>query len=316
MRRRAVLGLGPALVLEATRAFGQGQARVGWLTIAPHPGIEGFRKGMSDLGWIEGGTLTIDYAYADRRPERLPDLARALANGPAQVIVASGSDAVAAARAVITAQPIIAVSTANAIGVGENLARPPGNVTGVALLFDEIAAKWVEALSELLPPSSRLGVIHDFSLTNRAQYEMVRRTANALRHEAVSFPIETIDNLAQAVASARRESVAGLIVVSSPIFTASAAHVAELAQASGLPAMFESRWIVQKGGLMSYGPDFDAVFRRAAHMADRILKGARPADFPIEQPTKFELVINMKTARALGLTVPLGLLVRADEVIE
>jgi putative tryptophan/tyrosine transport system substrate-binding protein len=145
---------------------------------------------------------------------------------------------------------------------------------------------------------------------------MVRRTANALRHEAVSFPIETIDNLAQAVASARRESVAGLIVVSSPIFTASATSVAELAQASGLPAMFESRWIVQKGGLMSYGPDFDAVFRRAAHMADRILKGARPADFPIEQPTKFELVINMKTARALGLTVPLGLLVRADEVIE
>jgi putative ABC transport system substrate-binding protein len=303
-------------MLVGSIAAAQTRARVGWLTVAPHPGIHGFRDGMRGLGWVEGDTLAIEYAYAEGRPERLPELARALASGPVQAVVASGSDAVLAARSGIAMKPVVAVSSGTAIGGGESLARPPGNFTGIALLFDQTAAKWVEALAELVRPSSRLGVIHDLSLSNKEQFETVRRTASALLHEAVPFGVENAEGVAQAIASARQEGLAGLIFVSSPIFTAEAARVAELVRTSGLPAVFESRWIVEKGGLMAYGPDFDAVFRRAASLTDRILKGALPADLPIEQPTKFHFSLNRATARALNLDIPTSLLLRADEVIE
>ncbi|HKG76756.1 MAG TPA: ABC transporter substrate binding protein, partial [Beijerinckiaceae bacterium] len=208
---------------------------------------------MRELGWVEGETLTIDYAYGDGRPERMLELAVALANGPAQLVIASGSDAVVAARSAITQKPVVAVSTGAALGVGESLARRAGNFTGIALLFDQTAAKWVEMLSELLPRSSRLGVVHDSSVTNIEQFVTVQRTASALGYEAVPFRVESAHGLEQAIASTRQEKMAGLIFVSSPIFTADATRLAILVQATGLPAVFESRWIVEKGGLMSYG---------------------------------------------------------------
>jgi putative tryptophan/tyrosine transport system substrate-binding protein len=302
------MGLG-ALTLASSRVLAQTRASIGWLTVAPHPGIQGFLDGMRELGWIEGA-LTIEYAYANGRPERLLELARAVAAGPVQVIVASGSDAVLAARSIIAMKPVVGVSS------GTAMMKPPGNFTGIALLFDETAAKWVEALAELVPPSSRLGVIHDSSASNQEQYATVRQTARALRHEAVPFGIESADGLPHAIAAARQEGLSGLIFASSPIFTARAAQVAELVRASGLPAIFESRWIVEKGGLMAYGPDFHAVFRRAASLTDRLLRGARPADLPIEHPTKFHFSLNRATARALGIELPTSLLLRADEVIE
>jgi len=315
MRRREVIGL-VAMASLGSRAWAQTRAHVGWLTIAPHPGIEGFRAGMRELGWVEGETLTIDYAYGDGRPERMLELAVALANGPAQLVIASGSDAVVAARSAVTQKPVVAVSTGAALGVGESLARRAGNFTGIALLFDQTAAKWVEMLSELLPRPSRLGVVHDSSVTNIEQFVTVQRTASALGYEAVPLRVESAYGLEQAIASTRQEKVAGLIFVSSPIFTADAARLAILVQATGLPAVFESRWIVEKGGLMSYGPDFIAVFRRAASLADRLLKGAKPADLPIEQPTQFYFTLNRATARELGFELPTALLLRADEVIE
>ena len=316
MRRRELLWLIGIAGVLSPRAFAQAQARVGWLTIAPHPGIEGFRAGMRELGWVEGETLTIDYAYGEGRPDRMSELAATLAKGHAQLIIASGSDAVVAARSAITDKPVIAVSTGAALGIGESLARRAGNFTGIALLFDQTAAKWVEMLSELLPRSSRLGVIHDSSVTNMEQFETVRRTASALGYEAVPFRVESAHGLEQAIASTRQERIAGLIFVSSPSFTADAARLAMLVQATGLPAVYESRWIVEKGGLMSYGPDFGVVFRRAASLADRLLKGAKPADLPIEQPTQFYFTLNRATARALGFELPTALLLRADEVIE
>ncbi|MFL5144199.1 MAG: ABC transporter substrate-binding protein [Microvirga sp.] len=316
MRRRAVVAGLAGAVLAATHASGQARARVGWLTVAPHPGINGFLEGMRELGWVEGDTLAIEYAYAEGRPERLPELAAALARGPVQLVVASGSDAVVAARAHITAKPVVAVSTGAAVGVGENLARPSGNLTGISLMTDETAAKWVEVLAEVLPSSTRFGVVHDASLTNREQFENARRAAATLRREAISLEIESLDGLDAAIALARREAVAGLIFVSSPVFTANAARIVEAVRASGLPAVYESRWLVEKGGLMAYGPDFNAVFRRAASLADRLLKGARPADLPIEQPTRFHFSLNRATARALGVEIPTSLLVRADEVFE
>ena len=154
-------------------------------------------------------------------------------------------------------------------------------------MTDETAAKWVEVLVELLPSSSRFGVVHDASLTNREQFENARRAAATLRREAISLEIESLDGLDAAIALARREAVASLIFVSSLVFTANAGRIVEAVRASGLPAVYESRWLVEKGGLMAYGPDFDAALRRAASLADRLLKGARPADLPIEQPTSF-----------------------------
>jgi len=301
MRRRAVVAGLAGTMLAATRASGQARARVGWLTVAPHPGINGFLAGMRALGWVEGDTLAIEYAYAEDRPERLPELAAALARGPVQLVVASGSDAVVAARAHITAKPVVAVSSGAAVGVGENLARPFGNLTGISLMTDETAAKWVEVLVELLPASTRFGVIHDASLSNREQFENARRAAATLRREAISLEIESLDGLDAAIALARREAVAGLIFVSSPVFTANAARIVEAVRGSGLPAVYESRWLVEKGGLMAYGPDFDAVFRRAASLADRL---------------RFHFSLNRATARALGVEIPTSLLVRADEVIE
>src|SRR5215207_7130637 len=173
-------------MLASSRALAQTRASIGWLTVAPHPGIQGFLDGMRELGWIEGDTLAIEYAYANGRPERLLELARAVAAGPVQLIVASGSDAVLAARSVITMKPVVGVSS------GTAMMKPPGNFTGIALLFDETAAKWVEALAELVPPSSRLGVIHDSSSSNREQSETVHQAAGALRHEAVPLPIKKI----------------------------------------------------------------------------------------------------------------------------
>ena len=167
------------------------------------------------------------------------------------------------------------------------------------------------------PSSTRFGVVHDASLSNREQFENARRAAATLRREAISLEIESLDGLDAAIALARREAVAGLIFVSSPVFTANAARIVEAVRASGLPAVYESRWLVEKGGLMAYGPDFDAVFRRAASLADRLLKGARPADLPIEQPTRFQLQPQSSDrACPRPRRSRLSLLVRADEVIE
>ena len=254
MRRREVLAGLAGAVLAATHASGQARARVGWLTVAPHPGINGFLGGMRELGWVEGDTLAIEYAYAEGRPERLPELAAALARGPVQLVVASGSDAVVAARAHITAKPVVAVSTGAAVGVGENLARPSGNLTGISLMTDQTAAKWVEVLVELLPSSTRFGVVHDASLTNREQFENARRAAATLRREAISLEIESLDGLDAAIALARREAVAGLIFVSSPVFTANAAGLSKPCARAACPPCTKAAGSSKRAGSWPTGP--------------------------------------------------------------
>ncbi len=313
--RRAFV-LASALALAAARpvrAQRARPARLGWLTVAPHPFIAGFRQGMKELGWIEGDNLSIDYRYADGHADRLPALAAELARAPIDLVVASGSAAVAAARASIKALPIVAVTSDWA---DANLARPAGNATGIALLFDEIAAKWPELLVEAVPHVSRIGVFFEPSPSNRKQMEVVRGAAGALGRVTAAYRVDNVDNIGALIDQARREGATALIFVSAPIFTASAARIAELVRRAALPAMFESRVLVEQGGLMSYGPNLNELFRRLAWYAHRILAGAKPAELPIEQPTKFDLVINLKTAKALGVTIPLSLLARADEVIE
>jgi len=189
MRRREFVAIlaGTALVTARTTSAQQARrARIAWLTVAPHPFIEGFLKGMSELGWIEGNTLDIDYAYADGRPEKLAELADALARGSSDVVVASGSDAVAAARAAIKSIPIVGVSST--MGSGGNLGRPSGNLTGIALLYDEIAAKWPELLIEILPTANSIGVFFDHSASNKKQVDAIQYVMAAMGRHLVPLP--------------------------------------------------------------------------------------------------------------------------------
>jgi putative ABC transport system substrate-binding protein len=265
-----------------------------------------------ELGWIEGENLVIELTYADGHPERLPGLAAVLARVPYDLIVVSGSDAVEAAREAIHSFPIVGISSA--VGMGGSLARSEGNLTGIALLFDEVASKWLELLVEAVPRAQRIGAVFDPG--GAQQFSAVAVTAERLGRSVLPLRIDNVDMIRTALERARSEKLDGLIFISSPIFTANAARVVELAHATRLPAIFEARVLAAQGGLMSYGPDLNKAFRRAGFYVDRILKGTKLADLPIERPTRFELVINLKTAKALGLEVPATLLARADEVIE
>jgi putative ABC transport system substrate-binding protein len=184
------------------------------------------------------------------------------------------------------------------------------------LLFDEVASKWLELLVEAVPTARRVGVVFDASPSGAQQFSAVAASAEKLGKALLPLRIDNIDMVGDALRRARSEKLDGLIFISSPLFTANATRIVELVQPTGLPAIYEARVLAARGGLMSYGPDLNEAFRRAAAYADRILKGVKPADLPIERPTRFELAVNLKTARALGHTVPDTLLARADEVIE
>jgi len=317
MRRRefvTLLGGTAAAWPLAARAQQSKWGRVGWLSIAPHPFIEGFRRGMLELGWREGENFEIEQQYADGHSKKLIDLAAALGRTHNDVIVASGSDAVDAAGKAIHSIPIVGV--ASTVGRGESLARPQANMTGIALLYDEIAAKWPELLREIYPRATRLGVILDRSVSNQKQLEAVELTATRLGQKVSPLLIDDADGILRTIDHVQTDTTDALIFESSPIFTASAPEITQHVLRLGLPAIYESRVLVKSGGLISYGPNLNEMFRRVAYYVDRIIKGTKPIELPIERPTQFELFVNVRTAKELGLNVPPTLLARADEVIE
>jgi putative ABC transport system substrate-binding protein len=314
-RREFITLLGGAAAAWPLAARAQTKrARIGWFTVAPHLYLDAFRRGLREWGWIEDENVMIEQTYADGHAERLQGLAAVLARVPYDLIVVSGSDAVEAARATIQSFPIVGISST--MGMGGSLARSEGNLTGIALLFDEVANKWLELLVEATPGAQRIGVLFDSSPSGAHQFGVVAATAKKIGKVLLSLQIDNVDMIRDALGRARSEKLDGLIFISSPLFTANATRIVDLVQPTGLPAIYEARVPAARGGLMSYGPDLNEAFRRAAAYADRILKGTKPADLPIERPTRFELVINLKTAKALGIDVPPTLLARADEVIE
>src|SRR5262249_13824929 len=238
------------------------RARIGWFTVTPHPYIDGFRRGLRELGWIEGENLVIEDTYADGHPERLPGLATVLARVPYDLIVASGSDAVEAARAAIQSIPIVGISST--MGMGGSLARPDANLSGIALLFDEVAAKWPELLVEVAPRVQRIGVLFDPSPSALRQSEAASTTTAKLGRTLLPMRIDNVDTIRDALERTRSEKLDGLIFISSPLFTANAARIVELVRPTGLPAIYEARVLAARGGLMSYGPDLNEAFRRAA----------------------------------------------------
>jgi len=299
-------------------------SRIGWLSAGfPRPDrdppVDAFRQGLRELGYVEGQNLVIEYRGAEGRDERLPDLAAELVRLHVDVLVAVGPIATRAAQHATRTLPIVMTGTADPVGAGfvASLARPGGNITGVSLLMAELPGKRLELLKETVPQSTRVAVLAN---PDNPVYEALRNNltvaARALGLHLHVVEVHSADELDPAFAAVTREGADALMVLSDPALMDNLrGRVADLAATHRLPAMYGWRELVVAGGLMSYGPSLPDMFQRAASYVDRILKGAKPADLPVEQPTKFELVINLKTAQALGITFPPTLLIQADEVI-
>ncbi len=311
--------LATPLAIAAQQTAPAQPTRVGWLAMAPQPDLQvEFRQGMRELGHIEGSTYVLDERYADAA-DRLSGAAGELIRLNASVIVAEGAVVVRAAKQATTTIPIVFV-TGDPVESGfvPSLARPGGNLTGVANLALELIPKRVELLKAALPGMRRLAAVQGGALVNYARTSrVVQSAARASGIEAL--PVTFVSRVAEldgAFAHASRERADAMLVAANPFFNINRDRILALAARYRLPALYEFRDFIEAGGLMCYGADMKAVYRQLASYVNRILKGAKPADLPIEQPTKFELVINLKTAKALGLTIPPSLLARADQVIE
>lgn len=274
--------------------------------------------GLRTLGYVEGKTLAIEYRWADGKTLELPQLAAQLVELKVDVLYAVGPAAVDAARLATRDIPIVALDLETdpvARGWVKSLAQPGGNVTGLFLDLPQLTAKWFALLTEVAPATRRVIVLWD-STTGSAQLQAARDEAARLGIVLQVQEIKTIENLPDALRLAANGNSNAMISLGSPIFRSSSSEIAAFAIRHRLPATSPFRAFADAGGLMSYGPDLGHFYRRAAAYADKILKGAKPGDLPIERPTIFELVVNLKTANALGLTLPQSLLVRADEVIQ
>jgi len=283
--------------------------------------FEAFRDGLRELGWIEGQNIAIERRSAEGQLDRLPDLAAELVRLKVDVIAAATAPAVAAAKSATTTIPIVMLTVTDPVGRGfvTSLSRPGGNVTGVTYgVGTDTFGKGLELLREAVPRIRRVAVLSNpDGPTQSLIVTSIRSTARSLGLQLQLVDARGPDQFDAAFAAMAKEDAEALLVVTDPTYLlpGAAARLADLAIKSRLPSMHSQRPPVEAGGLMSYGPSIVVLFRRAAVHVDKILKGARPADLPVEQPTTFELVINLRTAKALGLTIPPAVLARADEII-
>ncbi len=328
MDRRTFLAGTGAVLLAAPLAAQAQQAgampRVGFLeagsrSVNQHF-ADAFRQGLRELGYTEGQNIRIEERWADGRPERFPDLVVELLKLKVDGIVAASNPGAMAAKKATTTVPIVFVGVSDPVGAGliESLPRPGGNVTGLSLAFEEgFAGKWVELLKEAVPRASRMAVLFDqASVSRERSLRDMETAATALGVRLHEIVVREASEFDAAFATMARDGAGGLVVWTNPLTLRYRERIVQLAATRHLPAMYGFGEFARVGGLMAYGPSVREMFRRAATYVDRILKGAKPADLPVEQPTKFELVINLKIAKALGLTIPPSLLGRADEVIQ
>jgi putative ABC transport system substrate-binding protein len=275
-----------------------------------------FRQGLRDLGYVEGQSIRFEERWAQGRPDRLPGLAAELVRLQVVVVVTGGGEAARAAKQATATVPIVMATGSDPVkrGIVESLARPGGNVTGVSSISSELMAKRIELLRELLPKISRVAILWDETPNARMSVQELEAAARAFGIGIHTVGVRGPNDFARAFSEAGGDR-AVIVVASSSMFT-ERKRIADLALKHRLPTALGAREYVEAGGLFSYSVNYPDQFRRAASYVDKILKGAKPADLPIEQPTKFELVINLKTAKALGLTIPPSLLQRANQVIE
>ena len=316
--------LAVSLVLAPLAAEAQYRAgkvpRVGILNsdTAQDARVDEFRDGLRKLGYVEGQNLLIIYRWADGHLDRLPALVDDLLASNVDVIVAIGAS-VWAAKGKTSTVPIVMAFSGDPVGTAmvSNLARPGGNITGLSFMSSDLAAKRLELLKQTFPRTARVAIL--YLPAEVSTVPELRETETAARTMSVTLQLLAVrhpDDLEPLVAKATRERADALLVFAHAFAFVHRERIVELAARQRLPTMFGWREFVDVGGLMSYGPNVHAMLRRAASYVDRILKGAKPGDLPIEQPTTFELVINMKTAKALGLTIPQSILLRANQVIE
>jgi putative ABC transport system substrate-binding protein len=323
-RRTFVRAIALCVLAEAFAARAQRDSkvhRIAYLNLRAGPVAqdEAFFQGLRELGYVEGHNLLIDYRWAAGREDRLPALAAELVQLNAEVIVASATPAVSAAKRATSTIPIVMTAVADPVGDGlvASLGHPGGNVTGMTLLSTELAGKRLQLMRELLPRATRIAVLAlgtGFDATPLLLTAM-RAAAQRLDLELFIQLVTKAEELPRAFTEFQKAGAQALIVQLSPLTIDRRDTIVELAAQYRLPAMYELRAFVDIGGFVAYGPDVVAMYRRAAIYVDRIFKGAKPEDLPIEQPTKFEFVINLKTTKALGLTIPQPVLVRANEVI-
>ena len=322
MTSRRALSLGTLASLAAFAAYAQQKprvVRVGLFGNTPEPQWEVFRKTLRDRGWFEGQNLVIDERWMMGDAQRAVDHARVLVSLNPDILVASSSTQVEALRRVTKTIPIIFVLHADPVGVGHvaSLARPGGNITGLSQLMTEVSARMFQMLHEAIPRASRIGVLWNPATPSHAPaLGAIESAARQFGVRAVLVEAKSAEELPAAFATLARERVEGLLVLSSPLSFRERARIADLCLTHRLPGIFGFRQNAEAGGLLSYGVDLADQIARAAHYVDRVLRGANPAELPVEQAMRFELVINMKTAKALGLTMPTAVLVLADRVIE
>jgi putative ABC transport system substrate-binding protein len=291
-----------------------------WENAAVFPdAIAAFREGLRELGYVEGENVTIEFRWAEGKPERMRELAGELVRLGVDVIIAPSSVYTEAVRTVTSTVPIVFLSHADPLGSGHvaSLGRPGGNITGLSIMMTETNVKGLELFKEAIPGLARVAVIWDPATPSHGPgLKAVEAAGPSLGLGIVPVAVRDAAEFDRAFTEIAREGADGILVLSTPLFIAGAKRLAELALAHRLPSLFGPKHHVVAGGLMSYSPDRPDLYRRGAIFVDRILRGASPGDLPVEQPTKFELVINLITAKALGIEMPAALLARADEVIE
>jgi putative tryptophan/tyrosine transport system substrate-binding protein len=326
-RREFITGLGGVLTAWSLPAYAQqSSARlVGILSplsrsAATSPSFAMFRKTLLDLGYVEGRSINLEYRWADGDSTRLADFAAELVNLKVDVIFCGpGTPTAMAAKKATATIPIVFVGVGDVVDLGlvESLRHPGGNATGLVNELQDIAGKQMEILKEAVPDLSRMGVL--WRPSNPAYRNLIRWFDDVVRAtgvEVVPISAETVADLVTAFTTMKKQHINGLLVQADELFIREGKRIVELATAYKVPAIYRVGEQAAAGGFMSYGPSFPDMYRQGALLVVKILKGGKPADLPVEQPTKLELVINLKTAKALGITVPVSLLVRADEVIE
>jgi putative tryptophan/tyrosine transport system substrate-binding protein len=299
----------------------------------PGPNVEAFRQGLRDLGYIEGKNILVEYRYHEGKVDRIPSFVAELVQLKVDVLVLGIVHAIRAAKQATKTIPIVMVTTADPVSAGlvDSLARPGGNITGLTRLTRELRGKRLELLKEVVPTISRVGVLWRNTLsttkTESTADAIVARPGSAIKEYEAAAPalklqVQSLEvrgpnpDLEVAFQAAAKGRANGLVTILNPLLNHHQKQIADLAIKNRLPSMFESNSYVEAGGLMSYSANDTENYRRAAVYVDKILKGAKPADLPVEQPTKFELVINLKTAKQIGLTIPPNVLARADKVIK
>ncbi len=328
-RRNLLIAFGASALAAPLRSLAQQPAAkipvIGYMSpVVPQNNsdsrLEAFRQGLRDLGYVEGQNVRLVVRWGEGKLERMPALAAELVRLKVDVLLAATSPSVLAARQATRTIPIVMPVSSDPVGDGivASLARPGGNITGLSLMAPELGAKRLQLLKEVLPKRSHaVAVLWNPAYKGmNARYQEAKLAGPAVGIDVRSLEVRDSREMEAAFDAVSRNPPDGLLLLADPLTLSLRVRIVEFAREKGLPAIFETRDFVEAGGLMSYGPNVSEMYRRAAYYVDRILKGAKPGDLPIEQPAKIELLVNLKTARALGITIPKSILVNADQVIE